>query len=106
MQKLNPEIVVPAKNLPDPDSSPIFERSELLSLEKGADRVFRDNNTENTLEVRVYRDGEAEIENKKYQQPVYHVQLDRHNPSKGVGPAVAHLFTDIIGIDIPSNIIQ
>lgn len=102
MDKLNPDIVVPSKNLEDPENTNIFRSSEIMSLNKGTEYVFRDNRREDSLQVRVYKDGEVGIENTRYDQPVYHVQLDRFNPIEGPVAALGHLFADIIGVEVPS----
>lgn len=102
MNKLNPDIVVPADNLCDPEDCRLFQRANLMSLNKGTQYVFRDDRREDSLQVRVYKDGVVDIENTQYQQPVYHIQLDRFNPSHDPVAALGHLFVDIIGIQVPS----
>lgn len=102
MDKLNPDVVVPADNLCDPEDCKLFQKSELLSLNKGTQYVFRDNRREDSLQVRVYKDGVVDLENTEYQQPVYHIQLDRFNPSKDPVAALGHLFVDVIGIQVPN----
>lgn len=101
MDKLNPDIVVPSENLQNPENTNLFRRSEIMSLNKGTEYVFRDNRREDSLQVRVYKDGKADIESTKYEEPVYHVQLDRFNPVEGPVAAIGHLFSDIIGVKVP-----
>lgn len=98
-------IIVPANNLRSPKNHHYFD-SSLLSLRQGADYVFRDENTQDTLQVRVYSDGNVEPANRKYDQEVYHIQLDEHNPSKGVDEAIQHLFEDVIGVKFNPNILN
>lgn len=102
MDRLNPDIVVPSESLQDPENTDMFRRAEIMSLNKGTEYVFRDNSKEDSLQVRVYKDGKADIESARYEEPVYHIQLDRFNPSKGPIAALGHLFSDIIGVKVPS----
>jgi hypothetical protein len=101
MNKLNPDIVVPSENLQDPRNTDLFRRSEIMSLNKGTEYVFRDKRREDSLQVRVYKDGKVGIESTEYEEPVYHVQLDQFNPVEGPVAAIGHLFSDIIGVEVP-----
>jgi hypothetical protein len=103
MNKLNPDIVVPADNLCDPEDCVLFQRADLMSLNKGTQHVFRDNRRQDSLQVRVYKDGLVDIENTQYQQPVYHIQLDRFDPSSDAVAAIGHFFVDVLGIQIPNT---
>lgn len=96
-------IVVPSDNLKSPKNHRLFEKS-FLSLPRDADYVFRDEKHEDSLQIRVYTDGNVEPTGKKYDEEVYHIQLDEHNPSEGIEHAIKHLLIDVIGVDLPSNI--
>lgn len=100
--QLNPEIIVPAKNLPEPENAKTvnFERADIISLNKGAEKVYRDSRPDNSLQVRIYNDGEVNISNKQFDQPMYHIQLDGHNPKSGIDEAVSHFFHDILKVKL------
>ena len=102
---INPEMVVPFNRLPSPKEARLvdFNNADLMSLNKGAEIVHRDNRVDYSLQVRTYEDGEADImdENSSFEIPVYHVQLDGHNPKKGVDEAVAHFFHDVAKVRLP-----
>jgi hypothetical protein len=87
--QLNPEIIVPAKNLPEPQNARTlnFARADIMSLNKGAEKVYRDSSPYNSLQVRIYNDGEVDISDKRFDQPMYHIQLDGRDllqPLKGL----------------------
>lgn len=100
--QLNPEIIVPAKNLPEPQNARTvnFARADIMSLNKGAEKVYRDSSPDNSLQVRIYNDGEVDISDKRFDQPMYHIQLDGHNPKAGIDEAISHFFHDVIKVKL------
>lgn len=98
--KINPELIVPKKNLPNPRKIKRFDRSEILSIEEGAKYVFRDNRKRDSLQVRLYEGSSLDRIDCNYNKPVYSIQLDQYNPSEGFCPAIKHLFKDVLGVSI------
>jgi|APHM01.1.fsa_nt_gi hypothetical protein len=96
-QTLNPEIVVPARNLESPRNQSQFEISNILSLDEGAIEVYRHKKAEDSPQVRVYESGHAN--NINYDGRVYAIQLDQHNPKRGAKQAMLHLIEDVFGIN-------
>lgn len=94
---LNPELIIPASQLPNPEDAEIEFEESLLSLSNGAEEVYRDNRVNPTLQVRIYRDRNP---SSNQTNEVYHIQLDQYNPSKGFDKALKHLIVDIIGVPL------
>lgn len=100
--KINPAVLVPASNLTDPESLDKFGSAEIRSLNLGAGRVYRDKNDSCSIQVRVY-DGTQPIPHAPqttYDQNMYHIQLNWHNPNDVYG-ALKHLFVDVLKIELP-----
>lgn len=92
-------IVVPAQNLCDPSKSELLNKAMILSLHKDAECVYRDGKSQCSLQVRYYEDGDATpMGSGNYSYPVYHIQVDLYNPTKGIQEAIYHLFYDVIDI--------
>lgn len=90
-------IVVPAKNLCDPSKSELLNEAMILSLRKDSECVYRDERSQCSLQVRYYEDGDATpMGGGDYSYPVYHIQVDLYNPTKGIVEAIKHLFYDVI----------
>lgn len=99
-------IAVPAKNLKSPDKMGfLIDAGFPLSLPMGAKYIYRDKREKCTIQVRYYQDGDAsDINGGVHNQPVYHIQLDIHNPTQGLPEALGHLFKDLLGIEPPIDI--
>lgn len=97
-QKCNKRsLVVPAKNLCDPSKSELLNKAMILSLRKDAECVYRDESSQCSLQVRYYEDGDSTpMGGGNYPYPVYHIQVDLYNPTKGIVEAIKHIFYDVI----------
>ncbi len=104
-QTANPDIAVPASKLPSPKFVNKFNSAHRKSFKLGSDYVFRDNRTEESLQVRVYEDGKPSERfgelSEHIDETVYVVQLNQFNPQKGVFESVAHLYEDVLKLPNP-----
>lgn len=96
-------VIVPANSVGNPANISRFDVAAFpQSLPKDSEEVYRDNREDCTIQIRYYDDGDTTpLGGSNFDKPVYHIQLDFHNPSTGIDEILGHLFHDLLGIKLP-----
>ncbi len=101
----NTDVAVPANKLESPKKSNKFNSASRKSFKLGSDYVFRDTRTQESLQVRVYENGEPHERfgklTQKYDGSLYVIQLNQFNPKKGFVESIAHLYEDVLKLPNP-----